>query len=212
MQNVTRAHSDNMSNKYSTITQNHSIISAHSHSDEHNMLPLMKITVSAGKQTRQGVILIDSGSERTFIDAEFLNMENINATPCRIKTVSGQGTLYTREQTISCRLGVNPKVLELNAQIARNFEIEMNNSKLRKILSNMEHHGLSTALDPHLQINWNQMLVCGVLGADNIKLLGDLRLREFDGLHVYQTMYGNMPFGSVKSTQQSGNSLGIESE
>jgi len=161
----------------------------------------MKITVTTGKEKRQGVILIDSGSERTFVDAEFLNMEHMKGSQCHIKTVSGQGTLYTCEQDISCQLGNNPTTVKLNAQIARNFEIDMDNTELRKILSNMEQNGLTTALDSTLQINWNRMLVCGVLGADNLKLLGDLKLREFDGMTVYQTSYGNVPFGSIKNCE-----------
>jgi len=178
-------------------TGSHSIVTAHANSNNVNALPLMQITIDTGKERRLGVVLIDTGSERTFIDSEFIGSAHLKGSPCRIKTVAGDGTLYTRDGSISCQLGRNDETVQLNAQITRDFEIEINNSQLRETLNVMQNHGITTALDPNLRFNWKKMTICGVIGSDNLQLLGSLQLRIFNGVMAYQTNQGSMPVGPL---------------
>jgi len=68
----------------------------------------------------------------------------------------------------------------------------------------MNKRGLTTALDPEMKLFWNHTIICGVLGADNIHLLGDMNLRNFNGLPTFQTCFGNIPFGLRRDVAEPG--------
>jgi len=180
------------------VSGNNTIVSAQTHSnDDHNILPLMKITVNTERGLREGIILVDTGSEQTFLDSELLNVTHKKGAPCRIHTIAGEKTLYTGQGSVPCRLGSSQDNIEINAIVAHNFEIPMNNRKLRSVLRHMNNQGLTTALDPEMNLQWDNTIICGVLGADNIHILGDMYLRNFAGMFTFQTAFGNMPFGSI---------------
>ena len=181
--------------------RNNTLLSAQTNSNGHNLLPLVLVEIKNDKNTRYGVLLVDSGSEKTFIDSELAGKEKLQGSRYRINTVAGTKTMFATEQTITCRLGRCSNPVQLNAQVTRNFEIPINNVKLRQVIRKMDENGIRPALPAELDFDWNKMLICGIIGADNLHVLGDWQLRQMGSIQIYQTNVGNIPCGHIPENE-----------
>ena len=157
------------------------------------LLPMVTINIHKNGSSKTGIVLIDSGSEKSFL-SNVLTFDNmVGARPYRITTLNGQSEMLVKTSHISCSFGHDSHLYNFSFNIARDFTIRTKPNRICDVFDQLKIDNITTALSrSHLA---NDLTIVGVIGVDLLPLLGTFEVVPYHKAFYYKTSFGAIPFG-----------------